>query len=570
MDSSRNIVWRRPHYTNVSFPICVDSVLNDGVLVSEQGVFGIYSGSGFNYTHRFICDADESPVLLSSNQVLSRMGVHQLPLFLNTWHAYLENKFDSSSNLYPKYNYSIYPFVYSFSTAAVITLFLTSILFTKHYITAFKPSFLMRSSCLVATAQMIAINIFSLVRLSQMAEEGSSSAATLLDQLLLSNGFNSVYLIAFVLLLLCQVDIIKRIYLRRKEKKAIVVIGTVLVIVTQTLWGISTFASDSDYLEPFLVGIQDAVHLESDVSLDADDSALAILPVFVYLLEITLSVIYAALICVYCFSKRRFAFHSHMLSLTIIMIIAINSPIAFFIADISDIWVNELSDMFNVVCYVITNVTTWEWLNRLKQMEKHDQKDNLLGRPFFADNYIKSSTSTILEDSTQERTVSDGDPNEFAYYNWKSENSKLKHMFSKYRAIIEKRLGNKVTPEVQPLNSPSANIYVYQPKKVVITDKSPSKDESIGGPSFFGRGTGNALTSRPPIGFHWMAGKSFIYHERNVKEHQVRTVQEDMSFCQSEESDGNIYSYNSDVGSDTGSRNDGSSIGTPADPECDP
>ncbi|VEU21619.1 DEKNAAC102513 [Brettanomyces naardenensis] len=564
---SKDINWRYPSQRSISYPACYDFLLNDGVLITEKGTFRVDNSSGLAYTFRFICES-QYPVLSSMNSVLSRLGLHQCPIFMDSWKTYLTD--DPTPNPSQKYSYSVYPFIYMLCTSLVITLFFTSILFTKHYITAFKPGFLMKASCLVASGQLIAVNIFSLINLSRQAQQGKSSANSMIQPLIFSTGFSVVYLVAFSLLLLSQVDIIKRLYPRRKERRATLILGTVLVIITECLWAVSTFVSDNETFPSYLITVEAIDSADTDRKYD---SAIAILPVFVNLLEISLSVIYSSLIYVYCFSKRQFAFHSRMLPLTVIMVISLNSPIAFFIADISNMWINELSDLFNLVCYVITNVTTWEWLNRLEQVEKTHQRDNVLGRPFFADNYADTDDESINNEATQEEldaaaeSVPVGAASHFSF-NLKPENySKVKRSFLRYRDAIELRLGKNIRhlrpiplrglryllsgrqkePSVHEQETATAgnggNVYIYRPKEVVI--ENGGSDVSIMSDNI-SRGTDSDSISEVDVdayreismidlrdshaanhtslGLRWMASKKFLKHQRNVVEHGLKTI----------------------------------------------
>ncbi|GME66939.1 unnamed protein product [[Candida] boidinii] len=70
------------------------------------------------------------------------------------------------------------------------------------------------------------------------------------------------------------------------------------------------------------------------------------------------------------------------------MIFAVNLPIGFFIADVSNIWVNELSEVYNITCYNISNVVSWEWINRITQLEKTEQKKGVLGRPMYDEEFL--------------------------------------------------------------------------------------------------------------------------------------------------------------------------------------
>ncbi len=507
----KNIDWRIPEQVTESYPSCKDFALDEGVLVTDKGVFRIKDRA--QYAFKAICENGQ-PVLSSMNTVFSRLGLAVTPMEKLSWHKYISNSTDST--MLPRFRYSIYPLVYSLCTGMVIILYCTSLLFTKHYITAFRPGFLMKSSCLVACAQVVAINVYSMVNIFQQSLDGKCSSTELLNKLTFSIGFNVVYLIVFLLLLLSQVSIVKRLYPRRKESKFILIIGTTLVIITEALWATANFLSQSRGFTYSSVAITDSDSTDSESS---DENVIVfILPVFVYLLEISLSVLYTCLIYLYCLSKKRYAFKSSMIITTLLTIVAINSPIAFFLADISNVWVNKFSSFFSMTSYVITNVATWEWLNQLEQVEKDDQQKNLLGRRFFLDDYIEDdyddtgpeygSKAGLSDAETETRVLnaSTDTGNSLAVsssgqtYNLKdSHGSKVKEQLSRYRDKIEKTfiesirgidlkqpvflknlrrgLPEKVDDgEESGINlstrSPDRDVYIYRKKEVVFPENA--------------------------------------------------------------------------------------------------
>ncbi|KAF6008749.1 hypothetical protein HII12_003977 [Brettanomyces bruxellensis] len=510
----KNIDWRIPEQVTESYPSCKDFALDEGVLVTDKGVFRLKDRA--QYAFKAICENGQ-PVLSSMNTVFSRLGLAVTPIEKLSWHKYISHSTDST--MLPRFRYSIYPLVYSLCTGMVIILYCTSLLFTKHYITAFRPGFLMKSSCLVACAQVVAINVYSMVNIFHQGLDGKCSSTELLNKLTFSTGFNVVYLIVFLLLLLSQVNIVKRLYPRRNESKFILIIGTTLVIITEALWATANFLSQSRGFAYSSVAITSSDSTDSESSDENDENVIVlILPVFVYLLEISLSVLYTCLIYLYCLSKKRYAFKSSMIITTLLTIVAINSPIAFFLADISNVWVNKFSSFFSMASYVITNVATWEWLNQLEQVEKDDQQKNLLGRRFFLDDYIEEEYDDAGPEYGSKAGLSDAETgtrvlnaptdtgNSLAVsssgqtYNLKDlHGSKFKEQLSRYRDKIEKTFIESIRgiDLKQPVflkklrqglpekvddgeesgidlstRSPDRDVYIYRKKEVVFPESA--------------------------------------------------------------------------------------------------
>ncbi|OWB58962.1 hypothetical protein B5S28_g5071 [[Candida] boidinii] len=374
--SKRTIVWRYPKLIGRSYEICSPSQLNDGLLFSQYFVNDApiyigaddsnkYPGSQYNYYYEGKCHRD-LPLLLSSNKALQDIGIQRLPIIKESWDAYSHSMVDP--HFENRYAYSIFPIIFSICTAAVITCFLTFVIFTKQYLSTQRPSYLLKSSCLISSILLIGLYIYSLVNLTNQHYSGEISAEILVETLVDLVGFNIVYLLSFLLLLMTQVQITMRLFPRTKEKRVIFFLGVSLSVITQILWSISTFTPSSyDF---------------------STDDTIAIIPAFVYLLRISLSALYSCLVCVFFVSKRQFLFKSEIYLLTITMIISVNLPIGFFIADVSNIWVNELSEVFNITCYNISNVVSWEWINRITQLEKTEQKKGVLGRPMYDEEFL--------------------------------------------------------------------------------------------------------------------------------------------------------------------------------------
>ncbi|KAH3661276.1 hypothetical protein OGAPHI_006683 [Ogataea philodendri] len=352
-------------------------------------------------------------LLYSTNLKLNEWNIPRLPQFESLWNEYLTGFAPKES---ADFKDSIYPVIYVISTAAVLSVFLTAILLKKHHLRLLKPTWLIKLSTLVATGQLVSFYIYALILLAQQARMGESSAERFLDTITDSLGYNVVYFISYLLLLLTQVEVIRKMFSRKREQQLILIIGIVLAIVSQVIWGASTLASNID---------------NSDVEVPA----LVILPVVMYLLRISLSVLYDCLLQVYAFSKKDLVFQPSVLPLTIIMQLTANATVAFFIADLANTWVSQLSEVFNITCSLTVNVISWEWLNRMYRLEKQRQKQGVLGRQLF--------------DETGSRPRK--------HFNLKPDFVKLK------KSMKAKEILNPLA---------SNDVYVYTPKQLVVPSVS--------------------------------------------------------------------------------------------------
>ncbi|KAG7882094.1 hypothetical protein KL937_000665 [Ogataea polymorpha] len=405
------VLWRNPQKT-ADYAICDSIELWQGFIVSTSGVFAVDEDSYFSH----LC-VSEQPVLYTTNMFLTKMGIPRLPIFEESWTEYVDEQRTSPSLVFRD---SVYPAIFVISTAAVFAVFLTAILFNKHHLRSLKPTWIMKISSLLATGQLMAIYIYSLIYLSRQHAEGHVSALELVQSITDSLGFNIVYIISYFLLLLTQIEVIKKMFSRKREQQLILVVGVSLAIISQIIWAASTLASKANS--------------------SADENvALVILPVVMYLLRISLSVLYDCLLQVYAISRKDLAFKPTVLPLTLLMELCANAAVAFYIADLANPWVSRLAEIFNITCSLLVNVVTWEWLNRMYQLDKYRQKQGVLGRQLF--------------EETDSRY---------------SKRFNLKPKFVKFKkSLKQKEISTTASSAYLP-----DEVYIYSPKQMIVPPSS--------------------------------------------------------------------------------------------------
>lgn len=352
------MLWKYPFTFEDVFGTCDLISLPPGMVISRDPQMVSLIGEGSQYQAE--C-ARQMLVLSSLNGELENNGINRLPLLQLGW--------DYNINTDYQFIYTIYPIVYSLSCCTFITAFLCIIIYTKLYMKSQRPTKLIKWSSLLAFLFLLSIYILAIVKLYDQHNTNISSGDLLVSIIQDSVLCNVCELIIVMLLQFSQIQIIMRLFPRQKEKRFAFFVGIALSVTSQTIWSVSTFALENELLD-----------------LDPNyDSAFVILPLFVYLLRIAMSVLFTCLFVVYFLNKRQFIFQPSVLPLTFFTFILMNSSFAIFIADISNIWVSELSELFNMTSYVVTNVVTWEFINRIILLEKVEQKKGILGRQCFDD-----------------------------------------------------------------------------------------------------------------------------------------------------------------------------------------
>lgn len=368
--------WRDPSDDSTHFPSCSQITLPEGVIVSnkiDEAQF-IHSAA-----YRQSCYQDAIPMLDTNVGFIMNQFATPLPLMADSWNLWT---LDSDMGAFA---YSVVPVVYSISALAVITWFLTIFVLTNYTI---KASLLLRASTTLLSIYLLVTTILTIQLLNQQQAEGYLHGAELLDFINTSNVLNILDLIVVILLQINQAQVIMRIFLRQKDKRFTLLVGVVCTLTSQVVWAVTKF---------------------HDFRLD--DEAGDILPAFIYLVRIAMGVCYAAIISVYIFTKINLIIGNRSLwLLTFLTSVLIYSPVAFFIADVSNSWVSELSEVFLCVTYVICVVIPWEWCNRLNVILRAREKDGLLGRRFYEDELYELDRFELFTEN--ENNDNDNDEND--------------------------------------------------------------------------------------------------------------------------------------------------------------
>jgi hypothetical protein len=173
-------------------------------------------------------------------------------------------------------------------------------------------------------------------------------------------------LVSDVFLWLAQVQTLIRLFPRHKEKVLIKWIGFALIL----------FDSVFTCLNAFHIGT--AVGGRHFVEA---------IPALSYLFQLSLGLLYAAWVIYFALTKYRYAFyHPRMRSICVIALlslVAILTPVVFFVTDISNFKVAGWGDYVRWVGACAASVIVWEWVDRIEALERDEKKDGILGREVF-------------------------------------------------------------------------------------------------------------------------------------------------------------------------------------------
>ncbi|KAH6642017.1 PalH/RIM21-domain-containing protein [Boeremia exigua] len=209
--------------------------------------------------------------------------------------------------------------------------------------------------------------------------EGFIDAMELRDQVVSGMEIKVSRIISDVFLWLAQVQTLIRLFPRHKEKVIIKWVGFALILLDITFSSLNSFGPYDNSSRP--------AHFDTAI------------PALSYLFQLSLSMLYAAWVLYYAITKRRYAFyHSMMWNMSVVAllsIIAILTPVVFFITDIANYTIAGWGDYFRWVGAAAASVIVWEWVERIEALEREERKDGILGREVYdGDDMLDDTPST--------------------------------------------------------------------------------------------------------------------------------------------------------------------------------
>lgn len=341
---------------------CMPQELGGGLLIWK----GIQEPIAYfdNIIFQGHCDFNE-PVYSSFKKTPSSFPY--LDVVNSDWARYISDDLDGGP-----FKYSIYPVIFSFTANFVITLSLTVIVFIN---TRRKPSRgasnLLKLGSTLASVNLTIFVVKALKSLRHQHDNYSISSTNHILNILWNDlAFTGIDFIVVLVCQLCQVQVVMRLFPRVQEKRIVFFLGIFLSLICQTLWAIPTFSQSTDQTRE----VKDLIN------------NLEILSPFVYLFRIALGGCYASIICFHVFTKKHICFLGKRMSLlTFLTILIVLLQPGFFVADVANVWIDDLSEIFNTTCYVGSTVIVWEWIDSLHIIERKQQAQSVLGRPIYED-----------------------------------------------------------------------------------------------------------------------------------------------------------------------------------------
>jgi hypothetical protein len=227
-------------------------------------------------------------------------------------------------------------------------------------------------------------------------ELGFMDAMKLRDEVVAGMEIKASRVISDIFLWLAQVQTLIRLFPRHKEKVIIKWVGFALILLDIAFSSLNSFGPYENNRRPARF-----------------DTAI---PALSYLFQLSLSMLYAAWVLYYAITKRRYAFyHSMMWNMSVVAllsIIAILTPVVFFITDIANYTIAGWGDYFRWVGAAAASVIVWEWVERIEALEREERKDGILGREIYdGDDMLDDTPSGSKWPSKRKNQLSEKDEN---------------------------------------------------------------------------------------------------------------------------------------------------------------
>jgi hypothetical protein len=166
---------------------------------------------------------------------------------------------------------------------------------------------------------------------------------------------------------LAQVQTLIRIFPRHKEKVLIKWVGFCLIILDSIFSCLDSFVVNESVTNPRRLS--------------------SAIPALSYVFQLALGTLYAAWVLYFAGCKRRYAFyHPLMWNISIVAllsVIAIITPIVFFVTDLANPTIAAWGDYFRWVGAAAASGIVWEWVERIEALEREEKKDGILGVEIF-------------------------------------------------------------------------------------------------------------------------------------------------------------------------------------------
>jgi hypothetical protein len=198
--------------------------------------------------------------------------------------------------------------------------------------------------------------------LSRQAHAGYFDGPELTNNLASDSVINILLPINSFFLTMAQVQVLFRVFERRREKIVVFWFGLSLAICLAVLWGISIVY---DTRGTDISGKEDA------------------LTVFSYLFKIANSIMFSGCIIFFGIINYKVAYRPEVLVLAMLALACSVSPIVLFIQDILTEIIDQWADFADIITLMASSIVSWEWIERVHGIQRRLEYQSVLGRQYY-------------------------------------------------------------------------------------------------------------------------------------------------------------------------------------------
>lgn len=364
----RQGIWRKPLTSYTGNEACQPITLSPGSLIVGSTTYILPAQQTDLAVFQPLCINGRPvlgtvPIPTSNNIVAS----HD-----EAWQAWISND--------GKFEGSVVPLMYSIASSSAVCWLLTLVVLGFQH----RRTLLYKLSLICSSIYLLVILIYSVDTLADQFASGYLDSIELRQSLGNNTHINALNLSFNLILYLGQVQTAMYLFGRQKDKRMIFWLGGSLTIIAQTIWGVSVFHAAVSQ---------------------------TFLPTLAYLFQISMSVLYVCCVLYFAITNHSIALHHSIVLLSFLSITAASSTIILFVVDLANVWVIEWADSISWVTTLLSIVTVREWADRVYCLQRHYEKNGVLGRQLFEDHEMKTShDSQHLKENPKEPPPSSSSP----------------------------------------------------------------------------------------------------------------------------------------------------------------
>lgn len=282
---------------------------------------------------------------------------------------------------------SVIPMAYTISVTTVVAWLLLGLVFIAQ-----KPRpWLQKLALLFVATSLTVFLALTTHELKAQYDQGYLDAGELRAAVFGSLAFRVLEVGATAAVWAAHVQVLRRMWGDRpNQKTAITGVGVGMAVLDTVVWALVLFLVFPGHFDhaAYMNGNNGQVQGQGHEKTRLEK----VLPPLAYTVQILMQVIYAALVLVYSFQMRWFAYHPRALFIAGLSILCLGLPIAFFVVDIATSPASvsmatagtaTWSEFVRLLSEAAASVVVWEWMDVVDRLQREQQRNGFLGKQIY-------------------------------------------------------------------------------------------------------------------------------------------------------------------------------------------